>query len=79
VAQTLRSARYGQRSSPAQCGLSGALLGQKLLDVSAAEREAQIEPDRVPDDLWRELMAGIGGGLHSPTLLHINSARQPFL
>jgi hypothetical protein len=32
----------------------------------------------VPDDLWRELMAGIGDGLHSPTLLRINSTRQPF-
>ena len=36
--------------------------GQQLLDHPQAEREAEIEPDGVADDLRREPVAGIGLG-----------------
>ena len=29
-------------------------LGEQILDVSVAEREAQVEPDRMLDDNWRK-------------------------
>src|SRR3954464_473420 len=35
--------------------------GQQLLDHPQAEREAEVEPDRVADDLRREPVAGVGG------------------
>ena len=35
-----------------------AALGQELLDVAVAEREAEVEPGRVPNDLGRELVVG---------------------
>jgi hypothetical protein len=34
-------------------------LGQQLLDITVAQGEAEIEPDRVLDDLGREAMAAI--------------------
>src|SRR4051794_6157580 len=34
--------------------------GQHLLDHAPAEREAEVEPDRVADDLGREPVAGVG-------------------
>jgi hypothetical protein len=34
----------------------------------AAEREAQVEPNGVPDDLSRGLMARVGDRLHAPAL-----------
>src|SRR5580704_11968901 len=33
-------------------------LGEQILDVAIAEREADIEPNGVPDDRRRELVAG---------------------
>jgi hypothetical protein len=41
-------------------------LGQEFLDISIAEREPQIAPDGVPDDLGWVLVSSIGDGLHSP-------------
>ena len=35
-------------------------LGEQVLDVSEAEREAKVEPDSVPDHRRRILVAGIG-------------------
>src|SRR5215207_9841405 len=43
-------------------------LGQEFLHVAVAQREPEIEPDRVSDDLGWELMTGVGDGLHAPTL-----------
>jgi hypothetical protein len=34
-------------------------LGQQLLDIAVAQREAEIEPDRVLDDLGREAVAAV--------------------
>ena len=42
--------------------------GQELFHISVAQCEAEIEPDRVPDDFRWELMTGVGDGLHAPTL-----------
>ena len=39
--------------------------GQDFLHISITEREPQIEPDGMPDDLGRELVTAIGDGLHS--------------
>ncbi|MFC7739405.1 hypothetical protein ACFQX4_27485 [Roseomonas sp. GCM10028921] len=38
-------------------------LGEDQLDVTQAEAEEVIQPHRVPDDLGREAIAGVGGGL----------------
>src|SRR3954452_9030110 len=35
--------------------------GQHFLDHAQAQREAEIQPDRVADDLGREAIAGIAG------------------
>jgi hypothetical protein len=43
-----------------------ASLSQELFDIAVAEREAQVEPDTVPDDLGRELVTPVGNGLHAP-------------
>jgi hypothetical protein len=51
---------------PAHClvGNVQAPLGQEFLDIPVPEREPQVEPDGVPNDLRRELVASIGDGLH---------------
>jgi hypothetical protein len=41
-----------------------AMLGQEFLHVAQAEREEQIEPDRVPDDGLREPEPAVRGRLH---------------
>ena len=38
---------------------------QEFLDVAVAEREAQIKPDGVADDVGREPVPGVGDGSHS--------------
>ena len=38
-----------------------AACGQHLLDHAQAQREAEVQPDRVADDLGREAVAGIAG------------------
>jgi hypothetical protein len=35
------------------------MFGQQFLEVAVAEREAQIEPDDVADDLRREPVSGV--------------------
>jgi hypothetical protein len=39
-----------------------AACGQHLLDHAQAEREAEIQPNRVADDLGRKPVAGVAGG-----------------
>jgi len=39
-------------------------LGQQVLDVPVAEREAEVEPGGMLDDHRRELVAGTGDGRH---------------
>jgi len=55
-------------------GHDDAPLGQQLLHVAVAEREPEIEPDGVADDLRREPMAFVawGGGvfIHAPSIPH---------
>jgi hypothetical protein len=43
-------------------------LGQKLLDVSEAEREAQVHPDRALDDVARKAVAGVRERGHTDRL-----------
>src|SRR6516162_525861 len=43
-------------------------LGEQFLHVAVAQREAQIEPDRVLDDLGRKTMAAIAERSHAATL-----------
>jgi hypothetical protein len=42
-------------------------LGEQILDITEAEREPDIEPNGVPDDRGRELMARKGNRRHSPS------------
>src|SRR5690242_15217253 len=48
-------------------------LGEHVLDIPVAQREAQIQPDGMLDQHWRELMASVGdrrnGKRLSPTRL----------
>ena len=54
-----------------------AALGQQILDVSQAQREAAIEPYGVLDDLGRESMAAIGDLFHRWRLDCCHSTRKP--
>jgi hypothetical protein len=75
------SESWPELQDPASDALVGGLdaaLGQELLDIAVAEREAQIEPDGVPDDLGRELVTCVGDGLHAYALPLYRPPRQPF-
>jgi hypothetical protein len=39
-------------------------LSEQLLDVTVAQREAKIDPDRVLNDFGRKAISGIGNGCH---------------
>ena len=52
-------------------------LRQEFLDIAVAEGEPEIELDRVPDDLSRELVTSIGDGLHARDLPRILPSRRP--
>jgi hypothetical protein len=54
-----------------------AALGQQILDVSEAQREAAIEPYGVLDDLGRESVAAIGDRFHRRRLDYCRSMRKP--
>ena len=41
-----------------------AALGQEVVDVAIAQREAEVEPDRVLDGRGREAVTGVGQGAH---------------
>jgi hypothetical protein len=49
-------------------------LGQELLDVAIAQREPQIEPDRMLNDRRREAMPAIGEDCHAQSYLAAMSA-----
>jgi len=52
---------------PAADGLVADLdpaLGHEVFDVAKAQRETEIQPNRVADDVRRESVTGIGYGLH---------------
>src|SRR6478672_4310644 len=40
-------------------------LGEQILDVTKAEREPEIEPDRLVDDLRREPISGVADFRHA--------------
>ena len=46
-------------------------LSQEILDIPVAQGEPEVEPDSVPDDVWRKSVAGIGNGLHGLNCYHI--------
>src|SRR3979411_1771485 len=53
---------------PAPNGLVGdhdAPFRQQVFDVTEAQCEPEIEPDRLLDDLWRKAVAAIADFLHS--------------
>ena len=54
------------------------IIGQQILDVSEAQREAAIEPYGVLDDLGRESVATIGDLFHRWRLDCCHSTRRPF-
>src|SRR6266849_2814540 len=39
-------------------------LRQQILDITEAQGEAQVEPDRVADHNWRKAVAGVRHRLH---------------
>jgi hypothetical protein len=53
-------------------------LGQQLLDVAVAQGEAEIEPDRVLDDLRREAMAAVAERSHADILPDTSLAPDRF-
>jgi hypothetical protein len=44
-------------------------LRQQVLDIAIAQCEAKVEPNRVPDDIWREAVAGVGDCPHPPSVV----------
>ena len=51
--------------------------GQQLLDIAVAQGEAEIEPDRVLDDLGREAMAAVAERAHADILSDTPLASDP--
>ena len=49
---------------------------EQILDVTKAESEPEIEPDRLVNDLRREPITGIAGFRHALRLLRIQSASK---
>ena len=49
--------------------------GKELLDIAVAQGEAEVEPDRVLDDLGREAMAAVGERGHG---VRIAQSGQPY-
>jgi hypothetical protein len=43
-------------------------LGEEFLDVAIAQREAQVDPDRMLDDRWRKAVAAVGDFSHRASL-----------
>ena len=52
-------------------------LGEQFLNVAVAQREAEIEPDRVLDDLGRKTMAAIAERSHAATLTRRAALARP--
>src|SRR5204863_560769 len=51
--------------------------GQQFLDIAVAQGEAEIEPDRVLDDLGREAMAAVAERAHADILSGTPLASDP--
>jgi hypothetical protein len=51
--------------------------GQEFLDVSITQREAEIQPDGVFDDLGREAVAAVAEGGHADILSDTPLAPDP--
>src|SRR6516164_6627299 len=51
--------------------------GQEFLDVSITQGEAEIQPDGVLDDLWREGMAAVAERSHADILSDTPLAPDP--
>src|ERR1700746_2262085 len=51
--------------------------GQQFLDIAVAQGEAEIEPDRVLDDLGREAMAAVAERAHADILSDTPLASDP--
>src|SRR6202030_1019428 len=51
--------------------------GQQFLDIAVAQGEAEIEPDRVLDDLGRESMAAVAERAHADILSDTPLASDP--
>ena len=49
-------------------GDKDAALSEKILDISEAQREAQVQPDSMLDHHWREPIAAIAERFHCQTL-----------
>ena len=41
-------------------------LSQKILNIPVAQREPEVEPDSMSDDVRWKSVAGVGDGLHDP-------------
>jgi hypothetical protein len=41
-------------------------LRQQIFDIAEAQREPEIEPDRLPDNLGRQPVTAVADVLHSP-------------
>src|SRR5215470_5454385 len=51
--------------------------GQPFLDIAVAQGEAEVEPDRVLDDLRRETMAAVAERGHADILCHTPPTPDP--
>src|SRR5262249_53790147 len=51
--------------------------GQQFLDIAVAQGEAEVEPDRVLDDLRRETMAAVAERGHADILCHTPPTPDP--
>ena len=52
------------------------VLGQQILDVTKAEGEPEIEPDRVIDDLRREPISRVADFPHAPWLARLPTSNK---
>ena len=54
-------------------------LGEEFLDVTIAQREAEIEPHRVLDDQRRKAVAAVGNFSHRPSLSAVSPPSYPVI
>jgi hypothetical protein len=57
--------------------MSSPRTASSLLDIAVAQREAEIEPDRVLNDLGREAMAAVAERAHADILSDTPLASDP--
>jgi hypothetical protein len=74
----VREARAKLQTPPPDAGNKDTALGQEQLDISKAQAEYVVEPDRVADQLGRKTMPSmwVWRLLHSSILAHDRAARQ---